>query len=45
MHRVTEGEAAEQGIVPGIGVQFLDADDRFRDRIDRYLAKLGVPPA
>jgi len=45
MHRVTEGEAAEQGIVPGIGVQFLDADDRFRDHIDRYLAKLGVAPA
>ena len=45
MHRVTEDEAEQQGIVPGIGVQFLDADDQFRDRIDRYVEKLKAPSA
>lgn len=41
MHRVTEEEATRHGTVPGIGVQFLDADDRFRERIDAYLEQLG----
>jgi len=45
MHRVTEDEAEQQGIVPGIGVQFLDADDQFRDRIDRYVEQLRTPSA
>ena len=45
MHRVTVEEAEQQGIVPGIGVQFLDADDQFRERIDRYVEQIGVPSA
>jgi uncharacterized protein (TIGR02266 family) len=45
MHRVTVAEAEQQGVVPGIGVQFLDADDEFRDRIDRYVAQLSVATA
>src|SRR5438445_10509083 len=45
MHRVTEDEAEEQGILSGIGVQFLDADDLFRDRIDRYVQKLAARSA
>lgn len=45
MHRVTKEEAEQQGIVPGIGVQFLDADDLFRERIDRYLEQLGSASA
>jgi len=45
MHRVTEDEGEQQGIVPGIGVQFLDADDQFRDRIDRYVEQLRTPSA
>ena len=45
MHRVTPEEAEQQGTVPGIGVQFLDADDRFRDRIDRYVGQLGSASA
>jgi type IV pilus assembly protein PilZ len=45
MHRVTETEADQQGIVPGIGVQFLDADDQFRERIDRYIDHLSAPTA
>jgi type IV pilus assembly protein PilZ len=45
MHRVTAEEAEQQGILPGIGVQFLDADDRFRERIDRYIEQLGSASA
>jgi hypothetical protein len=45
MHRVTPEEAEQQGIVPGIGVQFLDADDRFRERIDQYVERLGSASA
>ncbi len=45
MHRVTPEEAEQQGIVPGIGVQFLDADDKFRERIDRYVEQLGFASA
>ncbi len=45
MHRVTPEEAEQQGIVPGIGVQFLDADDRFRERIDRYIGQVGSASA
>src|SRR5919109_585452 len=41
MHRVTVAEAEQHGLVPGIGVQFLDADDHFRDRIDRYIEQLS----
>jgi len=45
MHQVTKDEADRQGIIAGIGVQFLDADDQFRERIDRYLAQLGPASA
>jgi len=45
MHRVTPEEGEQQGIVPGIGVQFLDAEDQFRERIDRYLEQLGSASA
>jgi type IV pilus assembly protein PilZ len=45
MHRVTPEEAEQQGILPGIGVQFLDADDRFRERIDHYVERLGSASA
>jgi hypothetical protein len=45
MHRVTAEEAEQQGIIPGIGVQFLEADDHFRERIDRYVDQLGSPSA
>ena len=35
VHRVTADEAQKRkGLVPGMGVQFVDADDRFRERID-----------
>jgi uncharacterized protein (TIGR02266 family) len=34
VHRVTPEDAAQRGTLPGIGVQFLDADDAFRARID-----------
>jgi uncharacterized protein (TIGR02266 family) len=45
MHRVTPEEAEKQGIIPGIGVQFLEADDRFRERIDGYVEQLGSASA
>jgi hypothetical protein len=45
MHRVTPQEAEQQGIMAGVGVQFLDADDQFRDRIDRYIEQLGSASA
>ena len=45
MHRVTAEEAERTGTVPGIGVQFLDADDAFRDRIDRYIESLSAAQA
>jgi uncharacterized protein (TIGR02266 family) len=44
MHRVTEEDAVRDGTVPGAGVQFLDADDRFRERIDAYVEQLGSIP-
>jgi len=34
VHRVTPEEAKARGTLPGMGVQFVDADDRFRERID-----------
>jgi uncharacterized protein (TIGR02266 family) len=45
MHRMTVTEAEQQGLVPGIGVQFLDADDQFRERIDRYVQQLSAASA
>jgi uncharacterized protein (TIGR02266 family) len=34
VHRVTPQEAQQRGTLPGMGVQFLDGDDQFRDRIN-----------
>ena len=34
VHRVTPEEAAARGAIAGMGVQFMDADDAFRERID-----------
>lgn len=34
VHRVTADEAAQRGTLPGMGVQFVEASDGFRDRID-----------
>ena len=34
VHRLTPEEAEKRGTVPGMGVQFVDADDAFRQRID-----------
>jgi uncharacterized protein (TIGR02266 family) len=34
VHRVTREEADQRGTLPGVGVQFMDADDEFRNRID-----------
>ncbi len=34
VHRVLLEEATAKSSIPGMGVQFIDADDRFRDRID-----------
>ena len=45
MHCVTVDEAEQNGLIPGIGVQFLDADDQFRERIDRYIQSLSAPRA
>ena len=45
MNRVTPAEAEQHGLIPGIGLQILDADDQFRDRIDRYLEHLSAPSA
>jgi uncharacterized protein (TIGR02266 family) len=34
VHRVSREEAAQRGTLPGMGVQFVEADDRFRGSID-----------
>lgn len=34
VHRVSADEAAQRGTLPGMGVQFVEANDEFRDRID-----------
>lgn len=34
VHRVTTEEAKARGTIAGMGVQFMDADDKFRERID-----------
>jgi len=34
VHRVSREDAEQRGTLPGVGVQFLDADDAFRERID-----------
>lgn len=37
VHRVTPAQAAGRGVQAGAGVQFIDADDRFKERIDRAI--------
>jgi uncharacterized protein (TIGR02266 family) len=40
VHRVTKKEAAERGTLPGVGVQFMNADDEFRRRMDEAIAHI-----
>jgi uncharacterized protein (TIGR02266 family) len=40
VHRVTKQDAQQRGTVPGVGVQFMDADDEFRSRIDAAIAHI-----
>jgi uncharacterized protein (TIGR02266 family) len=42
VHRVSAEEAARRNVEPGVGVQFVEADDRFRERIDRFVAELAA---
>jgi len=41
VHRVTAEEAAHLEVEPGAGVQFVHGDDRFRERIDAFVAELS----
>ena len=40
VHRVTKEQAEQGGTVAGVGVQFMDADDEFRRRIDAAIAHI-----
>src|SRR5438874_2432546 len=40
VHRVTKEDARQRGTLPGVGVQFMDADDEFRRRIDAAIAHI-----
>ena len=40
VHRVTLEQARERNTIPGVGVQFVDSDDVFRERIDRAIASI-----
>ena len=42
VHRVTPEEARGRQVDPGIGVQFVHGDDRFRERVDQFLASLSA---
>ena len=42
VHRVTPEEARGRQVDPGIGVQFVHGDDRFRERIDQFVASLSA---
>ena len=45
VHRVAPEEARSTGRHAGVGVQFLDADDRFRSEIDAFIARAqGLVP-
>ena len=41
VHRVTAEDAARLKIEPGAGVQFVQGDDRFRERLDKFVAELA----
>lgn len=40
VHRVTPQQARERNTPAGVGVQFVDADDKFRERIDLAIATI-----
>jgi uncharacterized protein (TIGR02266 family) len=40
VHRVTTEDAKKRETLPGVGVQFMDADDEFRSRIDAAIAHI-----
>jgi uncharacterized protein (TIGR02266 family) len=40
VHRVTKEDAKRRGTLPGVGVQFMDADDEFRRRIDAAISHI-----
>jgi uncharacterized protein (TIGR02266 family) len=40
VHRVTKEDAQKRGTLAGVGVQFMDADDEFRKRIDAAIAHI-----
>lgn len=42
VHRVTPEEARGRQVDPGIGVQFVHGDDRFRERVDQFVASLSA---
>jgi uncharacterized protein (TIGR02266 family) len=42
VHRVTPEEAAQRKVDPGVGVQFVQGDDHFRERIDKFVATLSA---
>jgi uncharacterized protein (TIGR02266 family) len=42
VHRVSPEEASQRQVDPGIGVQFVHGDDRFRERIDQFVASLSA---
>lgn len=39
-HRIRAGERQAPWSEPGLGVQFIDGDDEFRARVDRFLRRL-----
>jgi uncharacterized protein (TIGR02266 family) len=40
VHRVTPEDARQKGTLPGVGVQFMDASDEFRQRIDDAISHI-----
>ena len=40
VHRVTKEDAEKRRTLPGVGVQFMDADDEFRQRIEAAIAHI-----
>jgi uncharacterized protein (TIGR02266 family) len=40
VHRVTKQDAEQRATLPGVGVQFMDADDEFRRRIDSAITHI-----
>ena len=42
VHRVTPEEAAQRKVDPGVGVQFVEGNDHFRERVDQFVATLSA---